>query len=75
MPMNGRQRKTSMVSELLRAKIVVVDLFDKTSPVVWNASASQPILLQSPPCEEWSDVGPSTSKIEEEGHRIAAASL
>jgi len=44
-------------------------------PRGWNASASQPILLQSPPCEEWSDVGPSTSKIEEEGHRIAAASL
>lgn len=75
MPMNGRQRKTLMVSELFRVKVVVVDVFDKTSPVVRNASASQPILLQSPPCEEWSDVGPSTPKIEEERHRIATASL
>ena len=54
-----------LASELLRGKVGVVDVFDKTSPVVWNASASQPILLQSPPCEEWSDVGPSTPKIEE----------
>ena len=162
MPMNGRLRTTSMVSEPLRVKVVAVGVFDKTSPVLlrlktttldairfgrrgasqttrgrqlsspltrsfwilihpwnddrcapfavaplsrlvqwvtvrarspaslyetrgekilevfeqrtaplgrahrrWNASASQSILLQSAPCEEWSDVWASTPKIEE----------